>query len=1204
MAKGLLSGALIVILLIGLLPFAAVKAASFDSYLADLQSDDWKTRRDAVLALGGFTDDAPAVASILQAMLDDADRNVRWAAVQSLIQLGGESSTAVLCDAVNHPQEDVRKEAMKALGKLGQAAESAVPVLIGVLRSNDALKVEAMSALGSIGSGAQAAIPELALLLGDEFRVSMAAKQALAKIDPNADVLEILAAAAQSNDLTTAVRAAKALGGMSAQASNVVPVLIEQLQSPEPEVVAAAVTALGSMGKAGHQAIPTLVALIGSNVPNVRIAVVNTLGTMKAEEELVIPNLAKALEDANADVVKAVLKALRSYGTKAAAAAPQVALVLAWNDEVVRRMANETLAAVDPGFDAGAALAAMLRGDDASVRIKAAAALTQIKPVTDQVVEVLLAALHDPTAGVRMQVAVSLGELGIDSDAVIDALQNAVQDREWEVGWMAAAALSQIAPEKVAGLLETVDATGIPLLLEALMHPELKSEAAERLLELAAQTDLVPSLKESLRYSSATVRKRAIAALSVLGTEIEDAFYTLILALEDANKELASYARETILSISGDESVLATLGKGLLKQDPDIQAAARRLLSGAPLFAATMLHESMDMRIGWPATISPSEPLPAFRVVALADGALTIVVAIDGQEIHSISQDMTAGWESIIELPDTGQLGTYYIKMTMIGRSGEEFTDRFYFTVFDSEQLPAQSSRIAYMGTDGRMRYVPDYKGNRIPDYSHVGYMGGGVALPDVPVKVVLEPQQAGDDTARIQAAIDQVSQLPIDANGFRGAVLLKNGEYRVANPIYIRASGVVLRGEGQGEHDGTVIRATGKTQYNVLYVTGSGSRQQVGPSVKIVENYVPVNATSFTVSDVSSFNVGDDIVVHRPSTQEWISFMGMDSGIMAQPGITPWQPGSFDHYFERKIVNIEGNTITIDVPIMQALEARFGGGEIYKFSWNGRIEKIGVENMRFVSDYAHPTDEEHGWRAIVINNAQDVWVRDVTSQYFGQSLVNIQKGAKRVTVTDCTFIDPVSVMASPRRYSFDVNGAQNLVMRCYSENSRHDFVLSDRTPGPNVFLDGVGRMANSASEPHHRWSVGVLFDNVDVTGPNGLLVAVNRGDSGSGHGWAGGHVVFWNCRSAFIGVMQPPSAQNYAIGVSSPVTDIYATRVIANNIDWVNRRSGSRFTYEGIPFVGDGYFESPDGPVAPRSLYLQQLKERLGEQALHNIGY
>jgi len=284
MAKGLLSGALIVILLIGLLPFAAVKAASFDSYLADLQSDDWKTRRDAVLALGGFTDDAPAVASILQAMLDDADRNVRWAAVQSLIQLGGESSTAVLCDAVNHPQEDVRKEAMKALGKLGQAAESAVPVLIGVLRSNDALKVEAMSALGSIGSGAQAAIPELALLLGDEFRVSMAAKQALAKIDPNADVLEILAAAAQSNDLTTAVRAAKALGGMSAQASNVVPVLIEQLQSPEPEVVAAAVTALGSMGKAGHQAIPTLVALIGSNVPNVRIAVVNTLGTMKAEE--------------------------------------------------------------------------------------------------------------------------------------------------------------------------------------------------------------------------------------------------------------------------------------------------------------------------------------------------------------------------------------------------------------------------------------------------------------------------------------------------------------------------------------------------------------------------------------------------------------------------------------------------------------------------------------------------------------------------------------------------------------------------------------------------------------------------------------------------------------------------------------------------------------------------------------------------------
>jgi hypothetical protein len=37
---------------------------------------------------------------------------------------------------------------------------------------------------------------------------------------------------------------------------------------------------------------------------------------------------------------------------------------------------------------------------------------------------------------------------------------------------------------------------------------------------------------------------------------------------------------------------------------------------------------------------------------------------------------------------------------------------------------------------------------------------------------------------------------------------------------------------------------------------------------------------------------------------------------------------------------------------------------------------------------------------------------------------------------------------------------------------------------------------------------------------------------------------------------------------------------------------------------TGDGTFDSPGVPVAPSSLYLAQLCERLGPQALRNIGY
>ena len=81
-------------------------------------------------------------------------------------------------------------------------------------------------------------------------------------------------------------------------------------------------------------------------------------------------------------------------------------------------------------------------------------------------------------------------------------------------------------------------------------------------------------------------------------------------------------------------------------------------------------------------------------------------------------------------------------------------------------------------------------------DFSHAGYMGGGVALPDVPVKKTIEPSGGDDDTATIQAAIDEVSKLPLE-NGWRGAVLLAPGTYPCEGTIRISTSGVVLRGSG-----------------------------------------------------------------------------------------------------------------------------------------------------------------------------------------------------------------------------------------------------------------------------------------------------------------------------------------------------------------------------------------------------------------------
>src|SRR4051794_1241662 len=88
----------------------------------------------------------------------------------------------------------------------------------------------------------------------------------------------------------------------------------------------------------------------------------------------------------------------------------------------------------------------------------------------------------------------------------------------------------------------------------------------------------------------------------------------------------------------------------------------------------------------------------------------------------------------------------------------------------------AATSEWVHPGPDGKLVYKTTPAGDRIMDFSHAGYTGGGVALPDVPVKRTVKPtggdRGADGDADAIQAAVDEVAKLP-PANGFRGAVLL-----------------------------------------------------------------------------------------------------------------------------------------------------------------------------------------------------------------------------------------------------------------------------------------------------------------------------------------------------------------------------------------------------------------------------------------------
>jgi hypothetical protein len=515
------------------------------------------------------------------------------------------------------------------------------------------------------------------------------------------------------------------------------------------------------------------------------------------------------------------------------------------------------------------------------------------------------------------------------------------------------------------------------------------------------------------------------------------------------------------------------------------------------------------------------------------------------------------------------------------------------------QDLEPTSSRV-YPGGNGRLVYVPDEQGNTIHDASHAGYGGGGVAIPTVPVRHVIWPV-AGDNTQHIQAAIDRVSALPRDAAGFRGAVLLRAGYYRMAMPVRIQVGGVVLRGEGMGD-TGSVLIATGTgradgaapggggTQGTLVTIAGaSGATAKEDTRQTVIDDYVPVGARRFRVASARAFKAGDTVIVRRIGNQAWIDAVGMNGDTPA----SRWRP--FNIEWDRLVVDVQGDAITIDAPLTCAIDKRWGGGDITTYEDPGRLEHVGVENLRAMSEF-DPTvrtteygnmdrpnyvaeeyyaDENHYRNFVVFDNVKNGWVRNSAALHFVNSMVGTQRGSKWITVQDCVSRAPVSRRLGARRFTFALRGQLALVQRCHSDEGRHSFMTGQPTGSGNVFLNCRATSPFSSSEPHEQWASGTLYDNVQAP-----LTA--RFWKNITIGWAGANTVFWNCEGDFL-VQKPPTAQNFSfghLGVNAVIFNIPLQDTTKEN----------------------GHIESLGRHVAPRSLYLAQLRDRLGDAAVRQV--
>lgn len=529
-------------------------------------------------------------------------------------------------------------------------------------------------------------------------------------------------------------------------------------------------------------------------------------------------------------------------------------------------------------------------------------------------------------------------------------------------------------------------------------------------------------------------------------------------------------------------------------------------------------------------------------------------------------------------------------------------------------------------GAGTRIVYGRSADGSRVPDFSTVGYRRGEAPLPKpatIPALVTLASSSKSnggggggddDDTARIQAALDAAGAQPINADtGFRGAVVLGPGTFRIKSTLLLRHSGVVLRGAGSSK---TTLLGTARRQYTLVQVKGQGV-PGVAPSAsladgRVVGPAVPVGATSLLVAKHAAFEAGQVVIVavpvqdptlvetlrmdrickDAPSDRQWIKgFQSCNSCPITSQPANAGQAVRGSLLFERTVTRVvpgaapgTAGVLHFDSCVPMAIRHEHGGGWVFPTVQgvqgalpygarepSGRIAQVGVEALALDGEYIvgkEDSDEQHAWTAVAVDNAEHAFVREIACRHMGYACVNVQRGAMYVTVEDAASAEPVSRIEGGRRYSFNNDGSLVLMQRLRTDKGRHDFVSGSRVAGPNVWRDSVSTNGFSDIGPHHRFSAGQLYEGIRASGKAaGWFSVQNRAYYGSGHGWTGTAIVFFNCVSVCDSAATNPGACTRAFVVDSPANASGINWGIGNVADSATPKKLFRSGFTGTAF-------------------------------------
>ncbi len=516
------------------------------SRLEDLRSGDLIVRRGAAsrVRLAEKTVQLKALPTLIDLLMKEKDGQVRLAVLDAVTALGPDAESAI--PALVHTlrtsyggarQEESHQDYRSALA-LAAIGKPAVEGLRGLLKDpKENVRAEAIMALGRIGPDASAAVADLIVALGDKGdRVGGEAALALGRIGTSA--VEPLIAATTDRDAMIRFRAIEALGFLPGASDRVFRVVVGCSLEADPMMRAEAVRSLGRLRCPDEVLLPILKENLRHDDDGVRRSVIDLLVNRRSLLESIASDLESLLLVEDAGVARHTAFLLGKIGPEAAPrlikALPhresridQIAEALAQVGRPALSILTQAIESPNPRVRRGAALALgqirplapgvvpkLIAGlDDPDVEVKTAflTAIGHLGPRGSQAVPTVRALLHEESAEIRLQVVVILAQSAARDDALVGDLASLLQDSDPRVQGKAIDLLQSLGP------LARRSVTPVVALLKS-PDPEVRRSATEFLESHGSgAVEAVPELGALLADPSPKIRMVAARTLGKLG---------------------------------------------------------------------------------------------------------------------------------------------------------------------------------------------------------------------------------------------------------------------------------------------------------------------------------------------------------------------------------------------------------------------------------------------------------------------------------------------------------------------------------------------------------------------------------------------------------------------------------------------------------------------------------------------------------------